>query len=315
MSFEEVLKVVPNPACAKGCNKERREEVTENELCNGTLSVSDQLPIRCVGEWAVEKIFMLVQYFGIFANGMKNKWGGKLNYIEICSGPGRCINRKNGEEFNGTALAILEHSSYQHIAKSLFFDVNPFVVDALNQRIGARGVNNATALLGNYNDVTDICTKIERFLRRDGLNIVFIDPTDCSVPFQLVKGIKEMIPNTDIIINIASMTDFNRNVGNALSNPEKYQNLIRKYDKFLDYSGFFLEPDHKALARSRNFQELRRLFRATYTENLKKLGYGFFDFTTIHGYYDILYASGNEKGIDFWKKAQAIKFDGQRKLF
>jgi hypothetical protein len=40
------------------------------------MSELDQLPVRCVGKWAYEKIYRLVQYFGIFANGMKNKWEG-----------------------------------------------------------------------------------------------------------------------------------------------------------------------------------------------------------------------------------------------
>jgi hypothetical protein len=45
----------------------------------------------------MQKIFHLIQYFGIFTIGMKSKWQGNINYIEICSGPGRCVNRENGE--------------------------------------------------------------------------------------------------------------------------------------------------------------------------------------------------------------------------
>ncbi len=39
----------------------------------------------------------LAQYFGVFAGGMWKRWAG-LNYIEICSGPGRCVSRETGEE-------------------------------------------------------------------------------------------------------------------------------------------------------------------------------------------------------------------------
>jgi len=114
MSFDDALKITSNPNCKKGCNKEERGENTENDLCLEAFSVVDQLPIRCVGDWAIRKIFLLVQYFGIFSIGMKNKWSGKLNYIEICSGPGRCINRKSGDEFNGTALSIIEHPALKN---------------------------------------------------------------------------------------------------------------------------------------------------------------------------------------------------------
>jgi len=86
-----------NPNCKKCCNREERKELEEDTLCSYLVSVADGLPIRCVGEWGYEKIYRLVQYFNIFTKGMKNKWAGRLNYIEICSGPGRNIFRKNGE--------------------------------------------------------------------------------------------------------------------------------------------------------------------------------------------------------------------------
>lgn len=224
MSFDDGLKIISNPNCIKGCNKQERGEITENDLCIEALSVVDQLPIRCVGEWAIEKIYKLVQYFGIFS-GMKNKWGGNLNYIEICSGPGRCINRKYGEEFNGTALAIIDHPSFINLRKAIFFDSNEKVVKILNKRLESRGVKNAIAIQGDYNNDSDICKKIEKEIRPDGLNLILIDPTDCSIPFQLVKSINMILPISDLIINIASMTDFNRNVANALLNPVAYLDI------------------------------------------------------------------------------------------
>jgi len=315
MSFIESLKIVNNPNCLKGCNKEERLEIAENDLCQGTASVDDQLPTRCVGEWAIQKIYLLVQYFGIFSNGMKNKWSGKLNYIEICSGPGRCVNRKSGDEFNGTALAIIEHLAFSNLRKALFIDSNEIVIDTLNKRIEKRGVKNAKAIQGNYNNDTDLCIKIGQEISQDSLNFVFIDPTDCSVPFQLVKSIKKLLPMTDIIINLASMTDFNRNVVNALLNPEKFSKSIIKYTLFLDNGDFFTNPDNIELAKLRKYEELRKQFRTMYTVNLGKLGYQHFDFTSVNGYYDILFATEHEKGLEFWRKATAIRFDGQRKLF
>ncbi len=103
MSLTDLINEVPNPACLKGCNKVKRKEIAENDLCKKVDSVLDGLPVRCIGEHAVQKIHFLTQYFGIFATAMHKKWPDKISYIEICSGPGRCINRKNGEEFNGTA--------------------------------------------------------------------------------------------------------------------------------------------------------------------------------------------------------------------
>ena len=81
-----------NKACYGNCNKDDRRHCAENDLCRVVKSNLDSLSVRCVGDWAEEKIYLLYQYFGIFTKGMKNKWT-EINYIEICSGPGRCINR------------------------------------------------------------------------------------------------------------------------------------------------------------------------------------------------------------------------------
>ena len=70
---------------------------------------------------------------------MKNKWNG-LNYIEICSGSGRCILRETGEEIDGTSLSILQHPSYSWIKKSLFIDIQESVVEVLNTRILNLGI-------------------------------------------------------------------------------------------------------------------------------------------------------------------------------
>jgi len=146
------------------------------------------------------------------------------------------------------------------------------------------------------------------------LNLVFIDPTDCSVPFQLIKSMKKVVPNMDLIINIASGTDFNRNVGNALKNPNGYKTSIDKYSRFVNDSAFFSNPDNLIMAQQGKFRDLRNIFRDLYIQNLNELGYSYFEFNSVANFYDLLFATSHEKGIDFWKKATRIRFDGQRKL-
>ena len=73
-----------NKACYGNCNKDDRRHCAENDLCRVGKSNLDSLSVRCVGDWAEEKIYLLYQYFGIFTKGMKNKWT-EINYIEICS--------------------------------------------------------------------------------------------------------------------------------------------------------------------------------------------------------------------------------------
>jgi len=315
MDFMNLLNIAPNPACNKGCNKATRAEIAENDICSQVESVIDQLSIRCVGDHAIQKIHFLTQYFGIFSIGMHRKWSNKINYIEICSGPGRCINRENGDEFNGTALAILEHPAFKYLGQALFFDSDLDVINMLKQRIQARNIRNAYVFHGDYNENTDICDKLSRVVPKGSLNLVFIDPTDCSVPFQLIKYIKQVVPNMDLIINIASGTDFNRNIGSALQDQPKFKNSIAKYSRFLDGREFFDDPENIQRAKQGKFLELRNKFRDEYQRNLESIGFKFFEFNAIEHFYDLLFATSHKRGLEFWDEATKIDFNRQRKLF
>lgn len=304
-----------NANCLKKCNKEKRQEVTEEDLCKETTSVVDQLPVRCVGGWALQKIFHLTQYFGIFSTSMKDKWEGNINYIEICSGLGRCINRTTGIEFNGTSICIIEHEAFKYLNKAIFIDYNPIVINTLNHRLSDRGITKAKAIYGNYNEPKAICNDIIRETQGKGLNLVFIDPTDCSVPFELLREIKRSLQNVDFIVNFAIRTDVNRNIRNAILFPESYQTVINKYITFLGSDAFFNNSNVTEAAKSGNNLELRKLFRAEYMNSLGQIGYKYFDFKQIENYYDLVFASSHPRGLEFWKRANAVEMDGQRSIF
>jgi three-Cys-motif partner protein len=308
------LNELNNQSCHTKCNKEKRKTTTTDDLCNQTVSVIDGLPVRCVGEWAMEKIYHLVQYFGIFSSGMKNKWGGKINYIEICSGPGRCINRSLGNEFNGTSLCIIEHPAIKYLHKALFFDYNQTVVESLNKRIAEKGVENAKAIFGDYYKPKEICIEIKKEIKFNGLNLVFIDPTDCSLPFELIKELKNTLGNVDFIINIALGTDYNRNIKQAVLAPEAYAETLKKYSNFVGNTSIFRSEKILELVNRNDSSALRLLLRDEYINSLKKIGYHHFDFMHIRNYYDLIFASSHERGIEFWKEANKIQPDGQRSL-
>ena len=305
------LNTKSNGSCLKQCNKELRQTNTENDLCTKLNSIDDNLAVRCVGEWAEQKIYFLYQYFGIFSEGMKNKWKNNINYVEICSGPGRCINRKNGDELDGTALSILKHKSFVNINKAFFFDFNETVVDVLNQRIKNIGITNAKALVADYYNADDLCSKIYAEISNTSLNLVFIDPTDCSVPFQLIQKIKNTLPNVDFIINVATGTDFNRNIPMAFQDKER----AKKYITFLGDDSFFVDSNNKTLCKNKEYEKLRECFRTSYQSSLQRIGFNYFDIQLIEHYYDILFAASHSRAMDFWKKATKIKHDGQKELF
>jgi three-Cys-motif partner protein len=313
MSLSRIdLEEIFNASCKRKCNKLERIETTENDLCKDVFSVVDNLPVRCVGQWAVQKIYLLNQYFGIFSTGMKNKW--EINYVEICSGPGRCISRDSGTEFNGTALSILKHDAFKYIHKAIFFDFNPAIVDSLNKRIENLKIENAKAIIGDYYKPDEICDNIKKGINHRSLNLVLIDPTDCSVPFSLISHLKRTIPNIDFIINIATRSDFNRNIREVLLNQVKYKNTVRKYSSFLNTTSFFENPENLRFAELNQNLELRNAFRDAYIQSLKDIGYEHFKLSSINNLYDILFATANPKGIEFWNKATKHNYDGQGKL-
>ncbi len=57
--------VCNNPNCECCPNSESRH-TDKDGLCKQAKSVVDGLPLRCVGEWANDKIYYLLQYFQIF---------------------------------------------------------------------------------------------------------------------------------------------------------------------------------------------------------------------------------------------------------
>ena len=74
---------------------------------------------------------------------MAKKWG-KLRYVEVCSGPGRCSTR-DGNEQDGTALAIVKNDLFDLLSDAIFIDYSPRVVETLSKRFEAVGKSASLA--------------------------------------------------------------------------------------------------------------------------------------------------------------------------
>ena len=300
-----------NDGCQQCSNREKRKEFSEDDLCK-IPSIDDGEAVRCVGDWAEHKIYRLVQYFQIFVIGMYKRWNG-LNYVEICSGPGRCIVRDNAEEIDGTALVILNHPRRDFLAKALFIDLNEKVVNALNTRIAKLSLQaKAEAVIGNYKN-PDAIASLLKGLPSNNLNLVFIDPTQCDVPFETVKKIVEVTQNVDLIINVSIGTDISRNLRQAVVDPA-FLNVRRKYEQFLGDDRFFEREDVKAAAQLGNIERLRSIFSEAYSAQLDALGFAHRDTREVLHYYYLLFASRSAKGLEFWQKACTYAPDGQKEL-
>ena len=275
-----------------------------------TLSVQDGALVRCVGKWAQRKIHFLTQYLGIFASGIKVGWEGHIHYIELCSGPGRCIARDTGTEMDGSPLAVLGHQTFPYLETATFLDYNPAVVQSLNARIAALGcAEKARAVDAVCYDTAGLKAVLTSRAAR-GLALVFIDPTDCSLPFASVASIAAALQKADFIINVATRTDANRNLKPAILNGDSKARA--KYIRFLGGDAFFNDSAVIRLAEQGQDTALRNHFREAYRDALRGIGYGYFAQESILNYYDLLFASRHPTGLKFWKKAQQITPDNER---
>lgn len=201
-----------NSSCSI-CSKEKRKQNTSDTLCTRAVG-DDGLPIRCVGGWGKEKINFVHRYIDITGSGMKNKWN-KLSYVEICSGPGSCIDKDKGVEFDGSPLSILQASGAKYIKSFVFIDNNEKVQNTLRERINkhkgiAQNTKDSVQIVhGDYNKADFLFDAITQHINT-GLVVIFIDPTDMSVPFQTIIKLME-IGKADFIINLPIYMDFTRN--------------------------------------------------------------------------------------------------------
>ena len=303
--------VVKNPDCDQ-CARSELRHTDKDDLCKKVKSVLDNLPVRCVGDWANDKIYYLLQYFQIFTRGMSKKWG-KLRYVEICSGPGRCSTR-DGNEQDGTALSIVKNELFDLLSDAVFIDYSPRVVETLTKRIEAVGKTaKAHALVGDYNDASSIISALDQY-SSTALTLCFIDPTDCSVPFDTIRDIFNATHGRcDLLISFFDGLDFHRNAVNATLNPS-FARLQKKYARFLGTPDFFTRKEIVEAALANKYADLSQMFRQHYADKLNALGLAYQAWKPIKNFYNLLYASSNSRGLDFWKKATKYDPIGQSEL-
>src|SRR6266704_5346111 len=95
---------------------------------------NDGLPVRSSGIWAKEKLYYLEHYLAIFSIGMHKRWQGKLYYVDLFAGPGRCLIPETKEEVDGSPLIALKFN----FAKYFFFKADEQNYKALVSRVKTR---------------------------------------------------------------------------------------------------------------------------------------------------------------------------------
>jgi len=266
---------------------------------------SDGLVARDSGVWAKEKLYYLEHYLDIFSVGMNKKWAGKLYYVDLFAGPGKCRIRETEEEIDGSPLIALKFN----FAKYFFVESDEKYCRALEARVKARAPEK-------YKDVEiiqgDCNHEIEKIkLPPSSLGLAFIDPTGVSsLAFETIRKLAHD-RKIDLIIN------FPEGMGIRMNLHQYTQKERNALNRFMG-SAIWQERRRQVLT---SFDEMCTEIANEYLTNLKSLGYLAVnsdwipvktDQNTL--LYYLLFASKNPRGNDFWRKITKIDPHGQRHL-
>ncbi len=266
----------------------------------------DGLVVRDSGAWAEEKLYYLGRYLKIMSVGMSKQWAGKLYYVDLFAGPGRCQVRETKKEIDGSPLIALLGFNF---AKYFFFEENSACHEALNERVKAR----VPQKYDTVKIIPDDCNSTidEMSPPANGLGLAFIDPTGISqLSFDTIRKLTHG-RQIDLIIN------FPEGMGIRMNLHQYTQKEKTALNRFMGSARW----QHRYQKSLITFDQACREIAQEYLENLQSLGYlavnsDWIPVRTNQNVllYYLLFASKHPRGNDFWRKIKRINPHGQREL-
>lgn len=233
-----------------------------NNMAEEDLIGKDGLPVRDSGSWVQDKLYYLGRYLKIFSVGMKNRWAGRLYYVDLFAGPGRCRIRDTQEELDGSPLVALLASDF---AQYFFFEADRTCFEALEARSKRRAPDKwgkVKMIPGNCNDTIE-----QAQLPSEGLGLAFIDPTGVSpLAFQTIRTLT-LNRKIDLIIN------FHEGMGIRMNIHQHTKKEGGALDSFVG-SGRWRQKFKKAPS---SIDEVCREITNEFQDNLRSLGYRMID--------------------------------------
>ena len=264
-------------------------------------TASDGLPALSVAEHAKDKEYTLQNITDIFTRAMRNKWPGKLYYVDPFCGPGKCLIRDSEEEIYGSPIiAARKPFSYYYFA-----DRDPRCINALKKRVVGMNLseNSVYYYTGEANETTD---QILRELppTRQSLGLALLDPWAWDFSFENLKKLTDG-RRLDILINF--------NIGDM---KRRWWEPSQKMDSFLN-----LPTDHREVFQTRTHEvpDARTLLDH-YEEELRKIGYRYTaddrPVTNSNNtpLYHIIFGSKHELGKDLRDAVSQRTASGQIKM-
>lgn len=146
----------------------------------GTTIASDGYLAIEFGPWAEDKLSHLDKYCITFNKATHKRWGKRI-YIDLFSGPGKCVRKGTKREFNGSPLLALNCDiPFTHY---FFNDINLEYIEALKKR--TQNYNYSIDYINQDCNlaVDEILNKIPEY----SICFAYIDPYYLEIKFDTIK--------------------------------------------------------------------------------------------------------------------------------
>ncbi len=280
----------------------------------------DGLPLRRSGLWVSEKLHYLRRYIDIFAASMRNQPWRERYYIDLFSGPGKCLVRETRDVCLGSPLLAL---TTQHPFTGYFFvDLDPLNIDALRQRCSASPIASSVRYkVGDSNTIVTQLVKQIQTIDRENipgryscLNLAFLDPDGLELQWETVATLAQPY-SMDLIIHYPE-GGLNRSMRKVYEKEE--QTAVDR---------FFGSEEWRAIYAQWWNQGVHRRLIDFYKERLRDLGYKEVLQGDEVGYeplirsttrkaplYRLLFACKHPLGYKFWQAVTRRDVYGQARL-
>jgi three-Cys-motif partner protein len=198
------------------CKEEQIKD--EDGICPFKLG-EDNLSLRCVGTWALDKLYYLKRYIEAFNSAMKDKWSNRV-YIELFSGPGLGIIRDTEKIVDGSPIiAVKQQISF---SRYVFVDINSNATEALELRV--KRLERRVDVRFLTRDCNEAADKIRSNIDENSLCLAFIDPTSTQINFSTIQHLTKNV-KMDLIVNFP-LQAINRSYYAAL------HGYVEKFDNY-----------------------------------------------------------------------------------
>lgn len=284
--------------------------------------VTDGLPARPSGSWAMEKLDYLRRYIDVFITSMRGERWRAIHFIDLFAGPGKCSIRGTGTVALGSPLLAL--TAKYAFSGYYFVDLDPASVDALRRRCAASPwFDRVRFLTGDANAVVnDIAGELHtldaQYIpgRWSSLNLAFLDPAGIDLDWATVVGLAKA-RRMDLIIHYPQ-GGLNQSMPGAATTDET--NAVDRFFGGPDWRRIYLDHRHG--------RGLHRRLIDHYKLRLQALGYGEVRLGDEVEYeplmrnavrkaplYRLLFASRHALGHKFWQEVARVDVHGQKRMF